>query len=76
MRKKYPETVLFKIDTETMSRLAKAAEELGQTRSQFIRESLARRILAYERDERDTFLRLRQAVHSVQPEGDQTSHAQ
>jgi predicted DNA-binding protein len=60
MQSKYPETILFKIDTETMSRLAKAAEELGHTRSQFIRESIARRILAYEQHERETILKLRQ----------------
>ncbi len=61
MQTKYPETILFKIDTETLNRLAKAAEELGHTRSQFIRESLARRILAYERDERETILRLKES---------------
>jgi predicted DNA-binding protein len=59
MRKKYPQTVLFKIDTETMSRLTQAAKELGHTKSQFIRESIARRILAYEQHERETILKLK-----------------
>jgi predicted DNA-binding protein len=59
MRKKYPQTILFKLDTETMGRLTKAAEELGHTKSQFIRESIARRIGAYEQHERETILRLR-----------------
>lgn len=60
MRTKFPETILFKLDTQTMSKLTQAAEELGHTRSQFIRESIARRIVAYERDERETILRLKE----------------
>ncbi len=75
MQTKYPETILFKIDTQTMSRLARAAEELGHTKSQFIREAITRRLLAYEQRERETILRLRHSAKSVQPDGDGTSRA-
>ncbi len=52
--------VLFKIDRETLNKLDIAANELGHTRSLFIRNAINQRISEYETHERNIIIGLRQ----------------
>jgi hypothetical protein len=60
MKKCYSIPVLFKIDKQTLCKLDKATDELGHTRSLFIREAIKRRIVDYEAHERPLILSLKQ----------------
>ncbi len=51
--------VLFKIDRETLNRLDTAANELGHTRSLFIRRAINKRIADYESHEKNVIMSLR-----------------
>jgi predicted DNA-binding protein len=59
MKKHYSIPILFKIDEQTLGRLDKAIDELGHTRSLFIREAINRRICDYEAHERALILGLK-----------------
>jgi predicted DNA-binding protein len=59
MKKHYPIPILFKIDDQTLGKLDKATDELGQTRSMFIRDAICRRIFDYEAHERPLILSLK-----------------
>lgn len=59
MKKPYSIPILFKIDEQTLNKLDKAIEELGHTRSLFIREAISRRIFDYEAHERPLILSLK-----------------
>ncbi len=60
--------VLFKIDRETLNRLDTAANELGHSRSHFIRNAITRRIVEYEARERKVILTLRDQTPSPSEE--------
>ncbi len=62
MKKLYSIPILFKIDAETLNKLDMATDELGHTRSLFIREAINRRIFDYESHERPVILSLRPQV--------------
>jgi metal-responsive CopG/Arc/MetJ family transcriptional regulator len=59
MKKLYSIPILFKIDKQTLGKLDKAIDELGHTRSLFIRDAISRRILDYESHERPVILSLK-----------------
>ena len=59
MKKHFPIPILFKIDDQTLGKLDKATDELGQTRSMFIRDVICRRIFDYEAHERPLILSLK-----------------
>ena len=59
MKKVYAIPILFKIDADMLARLDGATDELGQTRSLFIRDAIARRICDYERRERPVLAQLK-----------------
>jgi hypothetical protein len=59
MKKHYSIPILFKIDEQTLGKLDKATDELGDTRSLFIRDAISRRILDYEAHERPLILSLK-----------------
>jgi hypothetical protein len=59
MKKHYPIPILFKIDEQTLRKLNKASDELGHTRSMFIRDAICRRIFDYEAHERHLILSLK-----------------
>lgn len=59
MKKHYSIPILFKIDEETLNKLDMAIDELGHTRSLFIREAISRRIFDYESHERPLILSLK-----------------
>jgi predicted DNA-binding protein len=59
MKKLYSIPILFKIDAETLNKLDMATDELGHTRSLFIREAICRRICDYEVHERPLILSLK-----------------
>ena len=59
MKKHYTIPILFKIDEQTLGKLDKAIDELGHTRSLFIRDAINRRIFDYEAHERPVILSLK-----------------
>jgi len=59
LKKHYSIPILFKIDEETLNKLDMAIDELGHTRSLFIREAISRRIFDYESHERPLILSLK-----------------
>jgi metal-responsive CopG/Arc/MetJ family transcriptional regulator len=59
MKKHYSIPILFKIDEQTLGKLDKAIDELGHTRSLFIRDAISRRIFDYESHERALILGLK-----------------
>jgi hypothetical protein len=59
MKKCYSIPILFKIDVDTLNKLDMAIDELGHTRSLFIREAINRRICDYEARERPVILSLK-----------------
>jgi len=59
MKKLYSIPILFKIDAEALNKLDMATDELGHTRSLFIREAICRRICDYEVHERPLILSLK-----------------
>jgi predicted DNA-binding protein len=59
MKKAYTVPILLKIDIDTLNNLDHACNELGHTRSLFIREAINRRICDYEAHERPLILSLR-----------------
>jgi metal-responsive CopG/Arc/MetJ family transcriptional regulator len=62
MKKCYSVPILFKLDKQTLGRLDNAINELGHTRSLFIRDAISRRILDYEVHERPLILSLKPQV--------------
>jgi predicted DNA-binding protein len=68
MHKTYSTPILFKIDEETLARLDRAANELGHTRSLFIRNAINLRVSDYETRERDLILSLKQRAPVTAPE--------
>jgi hypothetical protein len=62
LKKLYSIPILFKIDRETLSKIDKAGDELGHTRSLFIRDAISRRIFDYEAHERPVILTLKPQV--------------
>jgi len=58
LKKHFSIPILFKIDEQTLGKLDKAIDELGHTRSLFIRDAISRRILDYEAHERPLILSL------------------
>jgi metal-responsive CopG/Arc/MetJ family transcriptional regulator len=59
MKKRYSIPILFKIDEQTLGKLDKTIDELGHTRSLFIRDAISRRIFDYENHERPVILSLK-----------------
>ncbi len=52
MSKTYSTAILFRIDGETLKKLDSAANELGHSRSLFIRDAIRRRISDHDAPER------------------------
>jgi uncharacterized protein (DUF1778 family) len=68
MKKHYPIAILFKIDEQTLGKLDKATDELGHTRSMFIRDAICRRIFDYEAHERRLILSLKPPARAAPPD--------
>ena len=68
MKKHYPIPILFKIDEQTLDKLDKATDELGHTRSMFIRDAICRRIFDYEAHERPLILSLKPPASLISPD--------
>ena len=68
MKKHYPIPILFKIDEQTLGKLDKATDELGHTRSMFIRDAICRRIFDYEAHERPLILSLKPPARLAPPD--------
>lgn len=67
MSKRRSVQILLNIDQDTLRKLDNARDELGHTRSLFIRDAIGRRIFDYETHERPVILSLKpQALHAPQ----------